>query len=110
MPHDTPSYRQPARYQSIVRRNGIDTGIASEHLIRAWHSGIAFGHGIRAWHEKKPRTFLWCAARIIMLKSFRPFLLHGHSEWVGSARGLNRTPESFRPFYTLRQISSARDA
>jgi len=51
MPHDTPSYRQPARCQSIGRRNGIDTGIASEHRIRAWHSGMTFGHRIRAWHS-----------------------------------------------------------
>ncbi len=51
MPHDTPSYRQQACNQNIGYRNGIDTGIAFGHGIRAWHSDIAFGRGIPAWHS-----------------------------------------------------------
>jgi hypothetical protein len=55
-PHDTPPHRQPARYQAIDRRNGINAGIASEHRIRAWHSGMAFGHGTKkAAHHIKVR-------------------------------------------------------
>ncbi len=56
MPHDTPSYRQQACNQNIGYRNGIDTGIAFGHGIRAWHSDIAFGRGTKkAAHHKKVR-------------------------------------------------------